>query len=66
MDYDLVYVNDEKVEDVDRVLESNSFYDSSEVCKYVIPVQETGNLPYDMLEDCKDPKNTYHSVEYTV
>lgn len=65
-DYKPVYIDDEKKVDEDLVLESNLFYDSSEVCEYVMPVAETPNLPYSMLDDCKDPKNTYRNIEYVV
>lgn len=49
------------------VLVINDWYDCSDTCNYVLPVSESPNVPYTIVdEDNVDDKEVYHNISYTL
>lgn len=60
-------VNIDNTSDLDVVIVINDWYDKSESCGYVIPLDESYRLDYTIVkEETDDPSNKYHEVNYAV
>lgn len=60
-------VSDDVKNDDNVVLVINDWYDCSDTCNYVLPVSESPNAPYIIVdEDNVDDKEVYHNISYTL
>lgn len=60
-------VSDDVKTDDNVVLVINDWYDCSDTCHYVLPVSESPNVPYTIVdEDNVDDKEVYHNISYTL
>lgn len=58
-----IFVNDEiKTEVADTVITINDFYNDSDICEYMIPIPETKELNYKLVND----SNVDHAVDYSL
>jgi len=64
-EYAYKVVPEEKVEDVVMVI--NDWYNNSDICGYTLPVPETPDLQYSIVNDEEvDYKDKYHEVSYVL
>lgn len=60
-------VNNNNTGDLDVVIVVNDWYDKSDSCGYVIPLDESDRLDYTIVkEEAEDASNKYHEVNYAV
>ncbi len=60
-------VNNSNTSDLDVVTVINDWYDKSDSCGYVIPLDESDRLDYTIVkEEIDESSSKYHEVNYAV
>lgn len=64
---DYEFVKDEVTSKEDVIMVINDWYNNSNSCEYVLPVNESAPVMFEITkEKIEDPSKVFHNVDYTL